>query len=105
MPGSRVFVTMHTCWHYMPAWRHRMVRTQVQLPEEQIAILRRMAAEEGVSVSELVRRGVARLLESRLKPTREELWKRARSIIGKYDSGKTDIAQRHDDYLAEAYGD
>jgi Arc/MetJ-type ribon-helix-helix transcriptional regulator len=80
-----------------------MVRTQVQLPEEQLAVLRRMAAEEGVSVSELVRRGVAQLLESRRKPTREELWKRAERIIGKYHSGKGDIAQRHDDYLAEDF--
>jgi len=81
-----------------------MVRTQVQLPEEQLAVLRRMAAEEGVSVSELVRRGVAQLLESRRKPTREELWERAMSVAGKYDSGKTDLAERHDDYLAEDFG-
>lgn len=81
-----------------------MVRTQVQLPEEQLAVLRRMAAEEGVSVSELVRRGVAQLLESRRKPTREELWERALSVAGKYRSGKTDIGERHDDYLAEDFG-
>ena len=82
-----------------------MVRTQVQLSEDDLAELRRLAAEEGVSVSALVRRGVKQVLESRKKPSREELWARAMSVVGKYRSGKTDVAQRHDDYLAEAYGE
>ena len=80
-----------------------MVKTQVQLPDEDLAELRRLAAEEGVSVSALVRRGVKRVLEERRKPSREELWERASQVIGKFRSGKSDVAQRHDDYLAEAY--
>jgi Arc/MetJ-type ribon-helix-helix transcriptional regulator len=82
-----------------------MVRTQVQLPEEDLAELRRQAAEQGVSVSELVRRGVRHILDKRRKPTRDELWERAMEVVGKYNSGKSDIAQRHDEYLAEAYGE
>lgn len=35
-----------------------MVRTQVQLTAEQVRALRRMAAREGVSVAELIRRSV-----------------------------------------------
>lgn len=80
-----------------------MVKTQVQLPEEDLAELRRMAAEEGVSVSELVRRGVKQVLDAKGKPSREELWERASKVIGKFRSGKTDIGQRHDDYLAEDF--
>jgi len=80
-----------------------MVRTQVQLPEEDLKELRRLAAEEGVSVSELLRRGAKQVLAARGKPSREELWERASKVIGKFRSGKTDVAQRHDDYLAEAY--
>jgi Arc/MetJ-type ribon-helix-helix transcriptional regulator len=80
-----------------------MVKTQVQLPEEDLRELRRIAAEEGVSVSELVRRGVKQVLEARLKPSREELWERALRVAGKYRSGKHDVARRHDHYLAEAY--
>jgi len=80
-----------------------MVRTQVQLSEDDLAELRRLAAEEGVSVSALVRRGVKQVLESRKKPSREELWARAREVAGKYRSGKTDIGRRHDDYLAEDF--
>ncbi len=80
-----------------------MVRTQIQLPERDLAELRRLAAEEGISVSELVRRGIRRVLEDKRRPGREELWDRAMKIAGKYRSGKSDVAQRHDDYLAKAY--
>ena len=80
-----------------------MVKTQVQLPEADLAELRRLAAEQGVSVSELVRRGVRQVLKSETGPTREELWDRASKVIGKYHSGKTDIGRRHDDYLAEDF--
>jgi metal-responsive CopG/Arc/MetJ family transcriptional regulator len=82
-----------------------MIRTQVQLPEEDLAELRRRAAEEGVSVSELVRRGVRQTLDGDRKPSRRELMRRALEVAGKYNSGRPDIAQRHDGYLAEAYAD
>jgi Arc/MetJ-type ribon-helix-helix transcriptional regulator len=80
-----------------------VVKTQVQFPEEDLTALRRLAAEKGVSVSELVRRGVKQLLKSEQGPTREELWERASKVVGKFHSGKPDIGQRHDDYLEEAY--
>jgi Arc/MetJ-type ribon-helix-helix transcriptional regulator len=76
---------------------------QVRLPQEDLTALRRLSAEKGVSVSELVRRGVKQLLKSEQGPTREELWERASALAGKYHSGKPDIGQRHDDYLEEAY--
>lgn len=80
-----------------------MVRTQVQFEEEDLKKLRRVAAEEGVSVSAIVRRYVAEGMKSQHKPSREELWERASEVIGKFRSGKTDIGQRHDDYLAEDF--
>jgi len=79
-----------------------MVKTQVQLPREDLEALRRDAAEEGVSVSELVRRAVKDLLESKQKPTQRELMERALSVAGKYHSGVPDLGERHDYYLAEA---
>jgi Arc/MetJ-type ribon-helix-helix transcriptional regulator len=87
----------------MLAWSEAMVRTQVQLPEDDLAELRRLAAEEGVSVSELVRRGVKEVLAARRRPSREELWERSLRVAGKYRSGLHDVARRHDHYLAEAY--
>lgn len=37
--------------------------------------------------------------------SRSELWERALSVAGKYrdKDGATDVAERHDDYLAEIY--
>ena len=81
-----------------------MVKAQVRLPEEQYAELKRLAAEEGITVSELLRRGAALVLGSRWRrPTKEE-WERARAAMGQFDSGLTDVGRRHDYYLAEAYG-
>jgi Arc/MetJ-type ribon-helix-helix transcriptional regulator len=78
-----------------------LVRTHVRLPEDDLIRLRRLAAEKGVSVSELVRRGVKQVLQSETGPARAELWERAGKVIGKYHSGEADIGQRHDDYLPD----
>jgi hypothetical protein len=77
-----------------------MIRTQVQLTEEQARALRRRAAERGVSMATLVREAVDRILED---DDRETRWARAMSVVGKYRSGKKDIAVRHDEYLAEDF--
>ena len=79
-----------------------MVRTQIQFDKEDLEALRRMAAEEGVSVSELVRRAMKDLMRRYQQPTRRELMERALSVAGKHDSGLPDLAERHDHYLAEA---
>ncbi len=78
-----------------------LVTTHVRLPEDDLIRLRRLAAVRGVSVSELVCQGIRRVLESEAEPTREELWERASKVIGKYRSGRADVGQRHDAYLAD----
>jgi len=80
-----------------------MIRTQVQLTEEQMAALRQISADTGRSMADLVREGVDLYLGSRLQPSREELVRRALSIVGKYSSGLTDIGRNHDRYLAEDF--
>ncbi len=47
-----------------------MVRTQVQLVEEQVAALRRISAETGRSMADLVREGVKLCLEAHKRPSR-----------------------------------
>ncbi len=79
-----------------------MVRTQVQLTERDLTALQEMAAESGVSVSELVRRGVKCVLEGRVKPTREELIAAAMATAGIGHSGVRDLGREHDRYFAEA---
>jgi len=46
---------------------------------------------------------VAEGRRAKRKPSRQELMRRALEVAGKYRSGHHDIAERHDDYLAEAY--
>jgi len=81
-----------------------MIRTQIQLTEEQHKFLKEKAAEYDVSMAELVRRGIDLLAEQETKPSREELKRRALSI-GSYEDieGATDVSVNHDKYLAEIY--
>lgn len=82
-----------------------MVRTQIQLTEEQSRILKRMALERGVSMAELIRQSVDQFVRSRGKLTPEQIRQRALSVVGIGSSGVTDLGQNHDHYLDEAYGD
>lgn len=82
-----------------------MIRTQIQLTEEQSKRLKLLAAEQGVSVAELIRESIDSYLGTGLHPSQEELRERARSIVGKYTADRTDVSTNHDRYLAEAYGD
>lgn len=81
-----------------------MVRITIRLPEEDLNELRTLSKETTLSISELVRHGVKQVLKTR-GLTREELMKRILTLAGIGHSGLPDVAQRHDDYLAEAYGD
>ena len=80
-----------------------MQRTQVQLTVEQIESLRAIASRENVSISEVVRRAVNALAQAGPVPSVAELRGRAMEASGRYSSGSTDVAKRHDDYLSETY--
>lgn len=82
-----------------------MVRTQIQLTPEQAQELRQIAHEENVSVAELIRRSVDQYLDSRYQPSRAELKRKALAMIGSGSSGLGDVAENHDRYLDEVYGD
>ena len=88
-----------------------MIRTQIQLTEEQYQFLREKAAEYNVSMAELVRQGVELLAQQDKKPSREELKRRALAFIERIEQnpnlyqdkdGKTDISINHDEYFARA---
>lgn len=81
-----------------------MIRTQISLTEEQADRLRRTAALRGVSMAELIRQAVDRVIPP---DSDERSWRieRALALAGKYDSGRSDVSERHDDYLAEAFAD
>jgi len=78
-----------------------MIRAMVQFTEQQMQRLKRKAALEKVSVSELVRRSVERAFPATEEPTGEEKWLRATSVVGKFRSGVHDLAARHDEYFVQ----
>ncbi len=83
-----------------------MVRTQIQLPEEQYRRLRRWARRLGISLSEAVRRCVAeRLAAEEAAPSPEDLVRSALAVCGKYadPDGASRVAVDHDRHLADAY--
>ena len=80
-----------------------MVRTQIQLTEEQARELRRVARARGCSQAALVRQGVEIVLKSDSSPSDEDVRGRAISLAGRFRSGIKDLSKRHDDHLAEAF--
>lgn len=80
-----------------------MIRTQIQLTEDQARAVKKMAADRGVSMAEFIRQAVECLIKSSPDRDRQEKIKRAREIVGQYRSGKGDVSKRHDDYLGEAF--
>ena len=78
-----------------------MVRTQIQLTEEQAAALKAAAARQGISMAALVRRSVNRLIEIEGELSQKELRRKAATISGRFRSGAADTSVRHDDYLSQ----
>jgi hypothetical protein len=79
-----------------------MMRTQVYLSKEQHAALRRAAEASGVSMTEELRR----LIDCHLLAKGHDPWTARESVfafVGMGKSGAADVAEHHDDYLAEAF--
>ena len=85
-----------------------MVRTMVQLTEEQMKALKALAKARKTSVARLVRESVSFYMASSSKVSLQERRKRAqaiRSIASKYpdvDRAK-DVSVNHDTYLEDAF--
>ena len=80
-----------------------MIRTQVQLTEEQARALRDLASVRQVSVAELIRQSVDTLVQSSGEIDMEERRRRAIAAAGRFHSGASDISAKHDEYLADAF--
>jgi hypothetical protein len=80
-----------------------MIRTQIQLTEAQAEKAKRLAIERGVSMAEVIRE----LIDG--APERDDRAERStRALVAlrragfRDREGRTDVSERHDEYLAEA---
>lgn len=80
-----------------------MIRTQIQLTEEQSEALKQLSAREGKTVAELVRLGVDLLIQSERVIDSDELRHRALAVAGKFHSGDEDLSTNHDRYASETF--
>ncbi len=76
----------------------RMQRTQVYLEPELAQGLDYLARQRGISRAELIRRAARRLVAEERPPEDDPLF----GIIGLGCDEATDVAEHHDEYLAEA---
>jgi len=80
-----------------------MIRTQIQLTEEQSRALKALAAARRSSVAEVIRQSVDELIRKTAGTDVAERRRRAIAAAGRFRSGQTDISVNHDNYLVEAY--
>jgi hypothetical protein len=80
-----------------------VVRTQVQLSEQQLRRLRARARQRGVSLAAMIRQLVDRGLAGEAAD-RAGLYERAGRAVGRFRDrqGARDLARGHDRYLDEA---
>jgi CRISPR/Cas system-associated protein Csm6 len=77
-----------------------MIRTQIQFEQKTYETLKTKSQATGKSISELVRRSLDRsIAEQEI----DQKWVRALSSMGKFSSGLNNLAEKHDDHLADRW--
>jgi hypothetical protein len=79
-----------------------MIRTQIQLTQEQAKSLKKMSIREKKSVAELIRISVDRMINSDGVVSDDLMKQKALSVVGMLH-GPSDFAGNHDGYLADAF--
>jgi hypothetical protein len=81
-----------------------MVRIQVELSDQQAQALERLSVQRGVSMAHLLQQGVELVIGAVESPEWRSRRERALAALGCFASGAGNLAEQHDHYLAEAYG-
>ncbi len=82
-----------------------MVRTQIQLTEQQAKAIKKIARARHLPVAELIRQAVDNLIKANVIIDVEERRKRALDAAGRFRSGLRDLSTEHDKYLEEAFSE
>lgn len=80
-----------------------MIRTQIQMREDQVSKLKRLSSREHKSIAELIRQAVDRLIITKAGIDTEERQKRAIEASGRFRSKLSDLSENHDKYLYEDF--
>jgi predicted DNA-binding protein len=80
-----------------------MVRTQIQLSEEQAEKVKKVAASRGVPMAQIIREAIDESIRLNRGIALEERRDRALKIVGRFRSGKEDVSRKHDAYLTEIF--
>jgi hypothetical protein len=82
-----------------------MIRTQIQLEPRHERAVKRIAARDGVSMAEVIRRCVDAALAAEEGEGIGARYAQAAGLVGAFSSadGAADVAARHDEYLDEAF--
>ncbi len=79
-----------------------MVRTQIQLSEDEAAAVKRLARERSVSMAAVIRDAVDQYVSRESGVSLDERWRRSLAAVGGLRSGRSDLSQTHDDEFAAA---
>jgi post-segregation antitoxin (ccd killing protein) len=79
-----------------------VIRTQIQLTEDQTRELKRWAEQRRVSMAAVIREAIDEHLRRRSGPPWQEVVARAIAAAGSAHSGSGDVSRRHDEYFAES---
>ena len=79
-----------------------MVRTQIQLSEDEAVAVKRLARERSVSMASVIREAVDMYVRRESGLSLDERWERSLAAVGGFHSGMSDLSARHDDEFAAA---
>ena len=80
----------------------KMIRTQIQLTEEQAERLKEISHMGNESIAAIIRKALDQYLMNQ-PSDRKALYRQALTVVGKHRAGIGDISIEHDRHLAEAY--
>ena len=79
-----------------------MVRTQIQLSEDEATAVKRLASERSVSMAAVIRAAVDQYVSRESGVSIDERWRQSLAAVGGLRSGRSDLSQTHDDEFAAA---